>query len=138
MRATLEPFGLTHVQFVLLASTAWLTRDGAEITQIELAAHARTDPMMTSQVLRALEAKQLMRRTPHSRDRRANRAELTGRGHALVAVAVPAEESADATFFAALGKDAPAMTRLSRRLAARQWLALGTFLMSSVRDLVGD
>lgn len=117
MRATLDPLGLTHVQFVLLASTAWLTRTGDEITQIELAAHARTDPMMTSQVVRALEGKGLLRRKPHSRDKRANRVELTSAGYALVQVAVPAVEGADAAFFAQLGADASAMTTLLQRLA---------------------
>src|SRR4051794_41912041 len=62
-RATLGPFDLTHVQFVLLASLAWLRADGP-VTQRELASHARTDPMMTSQVLRALEAKGLVDRHP--------------------------------------------------------------------------
>ena len=52
-RAALKPFGLTHVQFVLLASLTWL--DSVEpVTQQALAAHAGTDPMRTSQVLRAL------------------------------------------------------------------------------------
>ena len=52
-RAALKPFGLTHVQFVLLASLAWLGADGP-VTQQQLAGHAGTDPMMTSQVVRAL------------------------------------------------------------------------------------
>lgn len=46
-RAALKPFGLTHVQFVLLASLVWLTGD-EPVTQRDLAAHAATDPMMTS------------------------------------------------------------------------------------------
>ena len=53
IRAALKPLGLTHVQFVLLASLAWLDADGA-VTQRALANHAAVDPMMCSQVLRAL------------------------------------------------------------------------------------
>ena len=53
-RAALKLYGLTHVQFVLLASLTWLSADGP-VTQRQLAEHAATDPMMTSQVLRVLE-----------------------------------------------------------------------------------
>jgi DNA-binding MarR family transcriptional regulator len=53
-RAALRPFDLTHVQFVLLASLTWLDSDRPPVTQKQLAEHAATDPMMTSQVLRAL------------------------------------------------------------------------------------
>ena len=45
---------LTHVQFVLLAGTLWLEHKGAPPSQRELADHAGTDEMMTSQVLRTL------------------------------------------------------------------------------------
>ena len=51
-RAALLPLGLTHVQFVLLASLVWLTQHGRTVTQTDLAEQAQTDPMMTSQVVR--------------------------------------------------------------------------------------
>ncbi|MGF6898753.1 DNA-binding MarR family transcriptional regulator, partial [Nocardia sp. GAS34] len=72
-RAALAPFDLTHVQFVLLAALTWLTgRSGGEpVTQRDIAAQAATDPMMTSQVLRALEQKGLLERRDHPTDRRA-------------------------------------------------------------------
>ena len=60
-RAALRPFDLTHVQSVLLASLTWLESDTPAM-QRELAAHAHTDPMMTSQVQRASEAKGLVQR----------------------------------------------------------------------------
>ena len=66
-RAALKPFDLTHVQFVLLASLTWLDSDGP-VTQKQLATHAATDAMMTSQVLRALERRGLIRRQPHPGD----------------------------------------------------------------------
>ena len=50
VEAALSPLGLTHPQFVLLASILWLNRAGSEVTQIELARHAGTDITMTSQV----------------------------------------------------------------------------------------
>ena len=105
VRAALEPLGLTHVQFVLLASLAWLARDGAVVTQVELARHAATDVMMTSQVLRALESRGLLERHPHPADARAR---------ALAACAIPAVEAADAAFF---GDHAGAIVPLLRSLA---------------------
>jgi hypothetical protein len=48
MTATLRPFGLTHVQFVLLASLWWLTEKADERpSQRRLADFAATDAMMT-------------------------------------------------------------------------------------------
>jgi DNA-binding MarR family transcriptional regulator len=105
-RAVLKPFGLTHVQFVLLASLAWLSDDEAAappVSQRVLADHAATDPMMTSQVVRALEAKGWLVREPHPRDGRAFALRITDGGLALVQQAVAAVEQCDEDFFAALG-----------------------------------
>ena len=101
-RATLKPFGLTHVQFVLLASLAWLDVEGP-VTQKSLAEHAATDPMMTSQVLRTLERRGLVERAPHPSDGRARALAVTAEGRALANRAVVAVEGCDNAFFAALG-----------------------------------
>ncbi len=53
--AALRPLGLTHVQFVLLAGGWWLSQGDRWPSQRELADHAGTDRMMTSQVVRTLE-----------------------------------------------------------------------------------
>ncbi len=108
IRAALAPLGLTHVQFVLLASLAWLGDDPGGVTQVRLATHAKTDIMMTSKVLRTLERKGLLRRTLHAADARANAIELTPEGQALSARAVHVVEAADAAYFEVLGAQAPA------------------------------
>jgi len=100
-RAALKPYGLTHVQFVLLASLSWLQADGP-VTQRQLADHAVTDAMMTSQVLRALESRALLHRLPHPSDARARALTLTAEGRTLADRAVTAVERCDADFFAAL------------------------------------
>lgn len=102
--AALKPLDLTHVQFVLLASTWWLTRVAGETpSQRRLAEHAGTDPMMTSQVLRALEAKGLIARTAHPDDSRARSISVTERGAILAKRAVSVVEAADADFFRPAG-----------------------------------
>jgi MarR family transcriptional regulator, organic hydroperoxide resistance regulator len=103
IREALAPLGLTHVQFVLLASIAWLAGEDRPPTQRALAAHARTDEMMTSQVVRALEARGLIERAPHPEDARARILRPTPQGRALAQRAIPAVEAADEAFFAALG-----------------------------------
>jgi DNA-binding MarR family transcriptional regulator len=116
-RAALKPFGLTHVQFVLLASLAWLATD-EPVTQRLLAEHAATDVMMTSQVLRALEERGLVRREPHPTDARAWSLTVTPQGSRLADRAVVAVEACDRAFFAALGEDVPAFAASLRALAA--------------------
>ena len=111
----LRPLELTQVQYALLASLLWLSRKSEDVTQSRLAAHAKLDVMMTSQVLRALEGRGLLERRPHPSDTRAKALRLTAAGRALTTRAVPAVENADAQFFAALGT---ARAGLNRNLLA--------------------
>ena len=110
IRATLAPFDLTHVQFVLLAVLTSMEHE-APVTQRDLAARAATDPMMTSQVLRALESKGLIERLAHPTDGRARTLTPTVAGVSLVNRANAAVEHADRAYFAALGDDARGFTR---------------------------
>jgi DNA-binding MarR family transcriptional regulator len=114
-RATLKPYGLTHVQFVLLASLAYLGADGP-VRQRDLAEAAATDPMMTSQVLRAVEARDLVVRRPHPQDGRARALEVTPEGRELVNRAVVSVEACDAAFFDALGSGVQAFARALQTL----------------------
>ncbi|MFF4652949.1 MarR family winged helix-turn-helix transcriptional regulator [Streptomyces sp. NPDC001380] len=97
--AALAPLGLTHVQFVLLASTWWLNTHGEQPSQQALARHAGTDVKMTSQVVRALEQKGLVVREVDPADTRARRLRTTDAGAGLAPRAVAAVERVDAEFF---------------------------------------
>ena len=103
LKRALAPLGLTPVQATILESVAWLSRDNDPITQTRVARHARTDVMMTSQVLRALEAKKLIRRVPHPTDERAKLLKSTARGRKLAREAAFAGERVDREFFEAVG-----------------------------------
>ncbi|KQR96492.1 MarR family transcriptional regulator [Williamsia sp. Leaf354] len=114
--AALRPLDLTHVQFVLLASTWWLTEnESVPPTQRRIADHAGTDAMMTSQVLRALEARGLVERRPDPVDARARSVRPTPSGERLAREAVAVVEAIDHDFFAPVGsRDAVALlTRLA-------------------------
>lgn len=111
--ATLTPLDLTHVQFVLLASTWWLNEQGERPSQIALAAQAGTDVKMTSQVVRALERKGLVEREIDPADTRARRLGVTRRGARLAPRAIEAVERTDAEFFADVA-DKSALDLLAR------------------------
>lgn len=93
--AALRPMGLTHVQFVLLASLWWLGEHGQQPSQVALAAHAGTDVKMTSQVLRTLERNGLIERRNDAADTRARQLVVTSAGAALAPRAIDAVEAVD-------------------------------------------
>jgi DNA-binding MarR family transcriptional regulator len=90
------------VQFVLLASLWWLEQHHGSPTQTELAEQAGTDPMMTSQVTRKLDARGLLERRSDPADGRARRLRLTASGSAVLSGALSDVEAADEGYFAAL------------------------------------
>ena len=102
MVKALKPTGLTLVQLVLLAGVAWLEKEGEEITQVRLARQAKTDVMMTSQVLRKLESKGLVSKTPSESDTRSNVVMLTEKGAEKVAKSLEIAENVDSDFFRSL------------------------------------
>jgi len=97
----LKAFGLTHPQFVILASLAWLTRDGNKVSQADVGKVAGLDPNTTSQILRGLEVKKLIKRV-QSIDERSKNPTLTAAASKLLAKALPAVEKEDIVFFDSL------------------------------------
>ena len=114
-RAALQPFGLTHSQFVLLAATTWF---GAQetLTQARLAELSGVDPMTTSQILRALEAAGLVTRREHPSDPRAKAIVVTPAGREKARLAVVAVEDTDAEFFRPIGASTGRLVKMFRAL----------------------
>ena len=119
--AALAPLDLTHVQLVILWSAWRLSEQGAPPNQLDIAAQAGTDPQMTSQVIRRLEAKGLLERHVDPRDSRARTVVPTRRGIALTRKAIAAVEDADDTFFREAENSG--LQRTLARLARRQALS---------------
>jgi DNA-binding MarR family transcriptional regulator len=115
--AALAPLDLTHVQFVLLASTWWLNEHGEHPNQAALAKQAGTDVKMTSTVIRSLERKGLVEREVDQADTRARRLRVTRRGARLGPRAIAVVEQVDAQFFADVPRDSA--LDLLGRLAGR-------------------
>jgi len=104
--ATLTPYRITHVQFVLLASAWWLGEQGEHPNQLAIATHAGTDVKMTSEVLRSLERKGLIERETDPIDTRAKLVTVTAAGRELAPELIAAVEATDLGFFApAAGSD---------------------------------
>jgi len=116
--AALKPTGLTHVQFVLLASTWFLEDRTGPPSQRELAEHAGTDAMMTSQVVRSLEAEGLVERRTDTRDARVKRLTVTAAGRRAAAQALAVIDGIDREFFGPVG-DRAELVSLLLALAGR-------------------
>ena len=91
---SLQPHGLTHLQFTTLAIVGWMCRSNAPATQVELARQADIHPMQVSLMLKALEAKRMVVRARSSTDTRARSVDITESGLESVATGVSSRDSA--------------------------------------------
>jgi DNA-binding MarR family transcriptional regulator len=92
--AALKPLGLTHPQFVILASLDWLKGKGA--SQEEIERQVVLDPKTTSHLLRSLQVKKLIE--PNEKKHYL----LTTAGEERLAQALPVVQDVDTAFFASI------------------------------------
>ncbi len=119
IKRNLKELNITHTQFVILASAYWLVLQKDDVTQIEIAKHAKMDVMMSSNVIRALEKKKLLKRTAHKTDTRAKLVILTDEGIDTLKIAVKKVETFDRAFFSSL-HDAKAFNKELLRLISNE------------------
>lgn len=100
----LKPLNLTHPQFVVLATTGWLTRSDESVNQLDISKISGLDPNTVSQIFRGLETKNFIQRTRSVTERGKN-PKLTDQGSKVLAKALPAVEKADARFFRSLNQE---------------------------------
>jgi DNA-binding MarR family transcriptional regulator len=103
--AALAPFDLTHMQFVTLAVTAWLIRQGEAPSQSRIACFGEIDRMTLSKLLRLLEDKGYITRSMHPDDPRANRVDLTEAGWRTLRAAAPCVLAAQQAYFGRLAPE---------------------------------
>lgn len=120
IEAALAKIGLTHPQFVLLASLGWLNRHRSFVSQIDLARHCRTDITMTSQVLRTLEKKGYIERCLRDGNERSKFPRVTEKGSRLIEQAIPLVEQIDRKFFEKLRGDTKRCVEILQKLAAKE------------------
>src|SRR6202011_5359979 len=97
------PLGLTHAQYVLLASLYSLSQSGARPSQRELADFTGLEPVYVSRLARALEAGGKIDRTEDQRDPRAVALTLTAHGLEVVVPAIAAVRELHAVLLAPIG-----------------------------------
>ena len=106
IKKCLKQQSITHPQFVVLATLAYLSQQPDEITQVILATKTNIDVMTISQILENLEKKAFIMRTTSIKDSRAKSITLTPSGLDMANKTVPLVEQIDKQFFEILGKDA--------------------------------
>lgn len=116
IETVLKPLGLTHPQFVILATTAWLTRNGEHASQAAIGRQAALDPNTTSQILRGLQEKGLIERSKRENER-SKCPRLTTAGAKCLSEAMPAVEGADEAFFASINIQESKILQTLRSLA---------------------
>ena len=105
IKKELKKMNLTHPQFVVLASLAYLLQDSDEVTQVMISKLSGIDVMTVSQILSLLEKHDFVKRKEHSRDTRAKAVILNKKGEEILQKAVPLIEQIDEIFFKKLDTD---------------------------------
>ena len=105
IKAVLEPYEISHAQFVIMALLLWLEEHHHETTQILIVKLSKLDKMTVSQSLKKLGLQGLVTRAEHATDTRAKRAALTEKGKMLVRQLIPLVEQIDANFFGTVSEE---------------------------------
>ncbi|OIO60889.1 MAG: MarR family transcriptional regulator [Verrucomicrobia bacterium CG_4_10_14_3_um_filter_43_23] len=117
IKVALDPFDISHAQFVILAVSRWFEEHNEPPTQVTIARLSRLDKMTVSKSLRKLSDLALIKRSENKEDTRAKSVSLTKKGRALAQKLIPIVEAVDARFFNTLSKaDSQALLKLLNRL----------------------
>lgn len=115
----LASLGLTHAQYVLLASLSGMQHAGLRPGQRELADYTGLEALYVSKLARALEADGLIERARDLEDTRTVRLALTGRGREVVRPAIATVQVLLDRLLAPLGgRDDPRTAAFVRDLTA--------------------
>jgi MarR family transcriptional regulator, organic hydroperoxide resistance regulator len=102
IKKVLEPYNLSHAQFVIMAILLWWHGKKKVVTQIDIVGMSKLDKMTVSKSLKKLVGLDLAVRHEHQEDTRAKSVQLTKSGVALTRKLVPIVEGVDADFFGQL------------------------------------
>lgn len=102
IKKALEPLGMSHSAFVILASLLWFDEQQIEPTQTTIINHTKLDKMTVSKSLKTLVLQGFVSRFENELDTRAKSITLTKQGKEIAIQAVQIVESVDSDFFAKL------------------------------------
>ncbi|OGT37599.1 MAG: hypothetical protein A3F11_10215 [Gammaproteobacteria bacterium RIFCSPHIGHO2_12_FULL_37_14] len=104
IKKALDPYKISHAQFVILAIVLWFEGIKQEPTQILIVRQSKLDKMTVSKSLKKLVSLGLIKREEHEKDMRAKSVHLTAKGKSLASKLVPIVEKIDEKFFGVVGK----------------------------------
>ncbi|MFG2872495.1 MarR family winged helix-turn-helix transcriptional regulator [Streptomyces sp. NPDC048338] len=112
------PLGLTHAQYVVLASLYGMARSGLRPSQRRLADHTGLEPLYVSKLARALETAGLVARTRDPDDPRAMQLSLTEQGREVTGRAITVVQGLLDQLLEPLGgQDGPRARQFTRDIA---------------------
>lgn len=102
IKRALDPYQISHAQFVILAIVLWFEGVKKEPTQVLIVRQSKLDKMTVSKSLKKLAGLGLVKRAEHEKDTRAKSVHLTSKGKALASKLVPIVEKIDEKFFSVI------------------------------------
>jgi len=121
IKTALEPFDISHAQFVILAILLWHHEHKLKVTQMVLVKGSKLDKMTVSKALQKLGRQGYITRQEDNQDTRAKMVILTPQGEVLATKLVAIVESIDQQFFSSLAQAKQQhLTKLLANLATNQ------------------
>jgi DNA-binding MarR family transcriptional regulator len=105
IKKALEPHGVSHAQFVILATLLWFELHNFQATQIQIVDWTKLDKMTISKSLKRLVGWNFAQRVENEKDTRAKTVSLTTVGRLMAERLVPIVEAIDSKFFGRINKD---------------------------------
>lgn len=116
IKKELDNLGITHPQYVVLASLNYLSIHKDEVRQVDISKLSDIDTVTVSDILKLLEKKKFVERRNSQQDSRAKMVELTKLGLDLTEKATQVVERIDLEFFNVLENDNKRFLSLLQRL----------------------
>lgn len=105
IKKILDPYEISHAQFVIFAVTFWFESKGQAVTQGLVIRQSKLDKMTVSKSFKILAEKGYIKRIAHKEDTRAKSIFLTKKGKEFISKLIPVIEKVDEDFFATLKKN---------------------------------
>ena len=104
IKKALDPYNISHAQFVILAITLWFESKNQEISQSLIIRQSKLDKMTVSKAFKKLATEKYVKRLEHKIDTRTKTVSLTKKGKELVTKLIPIVEKIDEDFFGVVTK----------------------------------
>ena len=103
-RALLKYHNISHMDYVILASTYWLMLNEHKITPTTLSLHTKIEPVGVAQLLKSLEERELIERYSKENDKKSRFVKVSETGFKVLQKAIVTIETIDDRFFKIIGK----------------------------------